>query len=95
MAAGVTARRSLRDDLRALGRCPRELWLVFAASTLEYVGVFSFLVTLALWLTSDFHMSDQRAGWWAAAETPWPAALKPARRRFVEQITMDVDRLWS
>ncbi len=62
----MTARRSLRDDLRALLRCPRELWLVFAASTLEYVGVFSFLVTLALWLTSDFHMSDQRAGWWAA-----------------------------
>ena len=63
---GVTPRRSLRDDLRALSRSPRELWLVFAASTFEYVGVFSFLVTLALWLTSDFRLNDQRAGWWAA-----------------------------
>jgi proton-dependent oligopeptide transporter, POT family len=61
-----TSRPSLRDDLRALVRCPRELWLVFAATTFEYVGVYSFLVTLALWLTSDFHLNDQRAGWWAA-----------------------------
>jgi MFS family permease len=39
---------------------------VFGATTAEYVGVYSFLVTLPLWLTSDFGMSDERAGWWAA-----------------------------
>jgi MFS family permease len=59
-------RRTLREDLRALLSSPRELWLVFAATTLEYIGVFSFLIALPLWLTSDFGMSDERAGWWAA-----------------------------
>ena len=57
---------SLGDDLRALVACPRELWLVYAATFLEYLGVFSFLQTLPLWLTSDHGVSDQQAGWWAA-----------------------------
>lgn len=57
---------TLREDLRALMQCPRELWLIYLATFLEYLGIFSFLQTLPLWLSSDFHMSDQRAGWWAA-----------------------------
>jgi MFS family permease len=57
---------SLRDDLRALLACPRELWLVYAATFLEYLGIFSFLQTLPLWLTSDHGMNDKQAGWWAA-----------------------------
>ncbi|HEY2368074.1 MAG TPA: MFS transporter, partial [Polyangiaceae bacterium] len=60
------AKASLREDLRALLACPRELWLVYAATFLEYLGVFSFLQTLPLWLTSDHGMSDQQAGWMAA-----------------------------
>ncbi len=57
---------TLKDDLRALMASPRELWLVYAATFLEYVGVFSFLQTLPLWLTSDHAMDDKKAGWWAA-----------------------------
>jgi MFS family permease len=57
---------TLKDDLRALWACPRELWLVYAATFLEYLGVFSFLQTLPLWLTSDHAMPDKTAGWWAA-----------------------------
>jgi MFS family permease len=57
---------TLLEDLRALLRCPRELWLVYLATIIEYAGVFSFLVTLPLWLSSDFAMSDKQAGFWAA-----------------------------
>ncbi len=57
---------TLRDDLRALWACPRELWLVYLVTILEYLGVYSFLQTLPLWLTSDHAMSDKTAGWWAA-----------------------------
>jgi MFS family permease len=65
-SGGATQRRTLVNDLRALLLCPRELWLVYGASIFEYVGVFSFIVTLPLWLSSDFALSDERAGWWAA-----------------------------
>ncbi len=57
---------TLKDDIRALLASPRELWLVYAVTFLEYVGVYSFLLTLALWLTSDQGMDDKKAGWWAA-----------------------------
>ena len=57
---------TLRDDLRALAGSPRELWIVYGATFLEYVGVYSFLITLPLWLTSDQGMDDKKAGWWAA-----------------------------
>jgi MFS family permease len=57
---------TLREDLRALLDCPRELWLIYAATFLEYLGVYSFLATLPLWLSTDFGMDDKRAGWWAA-----------------------------
>ena len=63
---GPKSEGTLRDDLRALFASPRELWLVYAATFLEYVGVFSFLVTLPMWLTSDHGMDDKKAGWWAA-----------------------------
>lgn len=57
---------TLRDDLRALLACPRELWLIFLATFLEYMGIFSFLPTLAMWLSSDYAMGDKEAGWWAS-----------------------------
>ncbi|MGZ3422116.1 MAG: MFS transporter [Polyangiales bacterium] len=57
---------TLGDDLRALLECPRELWLIYLATFLEYLGVYSFLATLPLWLSADFGMGDKRAGWWAA-----------------------------
>jgi MFS family permease len=57
---------SLADDLNALAKSRRELWLVYLATYLEYVGVFSFLVTLPLWLSGDWGMTDKEAGWWAA-----------------------------
>lgn len=57
---------TLREDLSALLACPRELWLVFLATFLEYMGIFSFLPTLAMWLSSDYGMTDKEAGWWAS-----------------------------
>ncbi|MBL8678534.1 MAG: MFS transporter [Myxococcales bacterium] len=57
---------TLAEDLRALLRCPRELWLVYLATFFEYLGIFTFLQTLPLWLSSDFRFSDKQAGWWAA-----------------------------
>jgi MFS family permease len=56
----------LVDDLRALLASRRELWLIYLATFLEYIGVFSFLVTLPLWLSSDYGMSDEKAGIWAS-----------------------------
>lgn len=57
---------TLADDLRALLRCPRELWLIYLATFLEYVGIFTFLPTLPLWLSGDFGLSDKSAGNWAS-----------------------------
>jgi MFS family permease len=57
---------TLGEDLRALLRCPRELWLIYLATFFEYLGIFSFLPTLPLWLSGDFAMDDKKAGWWAA-----------------------------
>jgi MFS family permease len=57
---------TLAEDLRALLRSPRELWLLYLATFFEWLGVFSFLPTLPLWLTGDFGMDDRAAGWWAA-----------------------------
>jgi MFS family permease len=57
---------TLSEDLRELARSPRELWLVYAATFFEYLGVYSFLSTLKFWLSSDHGMSDTKAGWWAA-----------------------------
>lgn len=57
---------TLKEDLLELARSPRELWIVYAATFFEYLGVFSFLSTLKFWLSTDHGMSDTRAGWWAA-----------------------------
>jgi MFS family permease len=57
---------SLKDDLRELITCPRELWLIYLATFLEYMGVFSFLQTLPLWLSANHGMTDAKAGFWAA-----------------------------
>ena len=66
LSANAGPQTSLGDDLRALLRCPRELWLVYLATFFEYLGIFSFLPTLPLWLSGDFGMDDKKAGWWAA-----------------------------
>lgn len=57
---------TLAEDIRALFQCPRELWLIYLATFFEYVGIFTFLPTLPLWLSGDFHLTDKEAGWWAA-----------------------------
>lgn len=57
---------SLTEDIKALLKCPRELWLVYLATFFEYVGIFTFLPTLPLWLSGDFNLTDKEAGWWAA-----------------------------
>jgi MFS family permease len=62
----TTEATSLSEDIKALLKCPRELWLVYLATFFEYVGIFTFLPTLPLWLSGDFHLSDKEAGWWAA-----------------------------
>lgn len=64
--ASPTSQTTLKEDLKALLTCPRELWLVYLATFFEYLGIFSFLPTLTLWLSGDFGMDDKRAGWWAA-----------------------------
>ena len=66
LSSNDAPKTTLREDLTALLQSPRELWLVYLATFLEYLGIFSFLQTLPLWLSSDFHMDDRRAGWWAA-----------------------------
>jgi len=60
------SKTTLAEDLRSLLRSPRELWLLYLATFLEWLGIFSFLPTLTLWLTGDFGMDDRTAGWWAA-----------------------------
>lgn len=64
--AAESEKRPLLEDLRELLTCPRELWLNYLALVIEYIGVYSFLQTLPLWLTSDFGQSDIQAGDWAS-----------------------------
>jgi len=64
--AGAAPKATLGEDLGALLRAPRELWLLYLATFFEFLGIFSFLLTLPLWLTGDFGMDDKAAGWWAA-----------------------------
>jgi dipeptide/tripeptide permease len=61
----TTPKRPLRQDLADLIRMPRELWLVLIAKFLEYVGVFTLLFVLTLWLSKDLGMDDVGAGWWS------------------------------
>jgi MFS family permease len=55
------------EYFQALRACPRELWLIYLATCLEFIGVYSFLSTLTLWLSGDFGMKDTTAGWVATA----------------------------
>ena len=48
MAAIGEPETTLGEDLRALLRSPRELWLIYLATFFEYLGIFSFLPTLPL-----------------------------------------------
>lgn len=45
-------------------KCPRELWLTYVAIIFEYIGLYSFMSVLSLWLTSDFRFDDDRASGW-------------------------------
>ena len=58
-------KRPLKDDLRDLVKSPRELWLILMTKFLEYVGIFSLLYVLTLWLSKDLGMNDIQAGYWA------------------------------
>jgi dipeptide/tripeptide permease len=62
--ADVVEERTYWQDLRALLECPRELWLTYAALIFEYVGLYSFMSVLSLWLTHDFGFDDNRASNW-------------------------------
>ena len=63
----TAGRTTLADEVRGLvGPGSRDLWLVYLATFLEYLGIFSFLQTLPLWLSGDFGLSDESAGWWAS-----------------------------
>lgn len=66
LSAAPTTNTTLADDLRKLAKSPRELWLVYAATFFEYLGIFSFLPTLPLWLSGDYGFGDKSAGNWAA-----------------------------
>ncbi|MFO0605312.1 MAG: MFS transporter [Polyangiales bacterium] len=57
---------TLAEDIRSLLASPRELWLIYAATFFEYLGIYSFLSTLKFWLSSDHGMGDVSAGTWAS-----------------------------
>lgn len=58
---------TLLDELRGLvGPGSRDLWLIYLATFLEYLGIFSFLQTIPLWLSVDFGLGDEAAGGWAS-----------------------------
>lgn len=79
-------KRPLREDLRELLQCPRELWLIYLATFFEYMGIFSFLPTLTLWLSKDFGMSDQQAGGWASLFSIFITAFVVITGLFVERV---------
>jgi nitrate/nitrite transporter NarK len=63
----TATRTTLLEELRGLvGPGTRDLWLIYLATFLEYLGIFSFLQTLPLWLTDDFGLGDEAAGNWAS-----------------------------
>lgn len=66
-SAGGVGETTLSEELRALvGPGSRDLWLIYLATFLEYLGIFSFLQTIPLWLSGDFGLSDEAAGGWAS-----------------------------
>ena len=69
MDPGAAAGRptTLLEELRGLvGPGSRDLWLIYLATFLEYLGIFSFLQTIPLWLSGDFGLGDKAAGGWAS-----------------------------
>ncbi len=66
MTDDTAPKTTLREDLAELMKAPRELWIVYAATFFEYLGIYSFLSTLKFWLSTDHGMSDANAGWWAS-----------------------------
>jgi MFS family permease len=65
-ASDEGAKTSAIEDLKALFQGPRDIWIIYLATLLEYLGIFSFLQTLPLWLSGDHGMNDKQAGWWAS-----------------------------
>jgi len=55
--------QSLREGLRSLSSCPRELWLVFFLKYLESYAYFVLSYTLILFLSDEFGFTDEEAGW--------------------------------
>jgi dipeptide/tripeptide permease len=53
---------ALRADLGALGRAPRELWIIFAVKLLESIAYFSVWSLLAVYLSDELGYSDREAG---------------------------------
>lgn len=53
---------SVQNDLRALARSPRELWIIYAMKLLESVAYFTVYTLLAIFLTDDHGFSDTEAG---------------------------------
>jgi MFS family permease len=73
LAEADAARRNFFQKFTILKGAPRELWLLFA---LKFVSVAAYSVTnrtLVLWLSSDFHFSDQSAG--AIISGAWAPAM--------------------
>jgi dipeptide/tripeptide permease len=70
MASATTAaddgeeKTTYLQDVMTLLRCPRELWLTYGALLFEYIGLYSFMSVLSLWLSSDFHFDDNKASNW-------------------------------
>ena len=62
-SAATATPTTLREELRGLvGPGSRDLWLIYLATFLEYLGYWSFLQTLSFWL-SDIGLDDEAAGW--------------------------------
>ena len=53
---------ALRQDVRALGGSPRELWILFGVKFLESVAYFALTNLLVLYLSEDLHYGDVEAG---------------------------------
>jgi dipeptide/tripeptide permease len=54
--------RALREDVRALGGSPRELWILFGVKFLESVAYFALTNLLILYLSEDLGYGDVEAG---------------------------------
>ncbi len=57
--------------LKALARCPREIWLVYLMKVLEGLCYFSTVLVLMIFLIEDMGLSEVQAGWvygiWSAS----------------------------